>query len=209
MLDVSLSGMERIELAGMRFGTLTAISFDSRVLYKSGRKVSRWLVECDCGVKKYVPTVALTQGRTKTCASAGCQFRVALRMKLMAGRNYVSGKQQVFTIYRRKATKSGREFTVTKEAFWRLIESNCHYCGVTPQNKSKRGPQKGVPYLYNGVDRIDSKGGYTADNVRPCCWICNRMKNVLTEAEFFEHVRKICEKMAGKGKQHEHRRPEV
>lgn len=37
---------------------------------------------------------------------------------------------------------------------------------------------------YSGIDRIDSKGGYTANNVRPCCRTCNTLKNDATEAEF-------------------------
>ena len=35
----------------------------------------------------------------------------------------------------------------------------------------------GNPYLYNGLDRIDSSCKHTLNNVVPCCIICNRMKN--------------------------------
>ena len=41
------------------------------------------------------------------------------------------------------------------------------------------------------MDRIDSNKGYEIDNVRPCCWSCNYMKNNLNENEFYDKIKKI------------------
>lgn len=44
---------------------------------------------------------------------------------------------------------------------------------------------------YSGLDRIDSNGEYTPDNVVPCCKVCNCAKNVLSVSEFAAWVRRI------------------
>jgi hypothetical protein len=55
----------------------------------------------------------------------------------------------------------------------------CTYCGYAP------GATKG------GIDRVDSKGGYTPDNVAPCCWPCNLMKNSMRLDLWLAHLRRI------------------
>ena len=56
------------------------------------------------------------------------------------------------------------------------------------EKRNKRGPWS---YVYNGIDRVDSDGGYVTGNVVPCCWPCNRMKMDMVHADFLRHVGKI------------------
>jgi len=42
-----------------------------------------------------------------------------------------------------------------------------------------------------GIDRLDSKEGYTVDNVAPCCTLCNYMKNIFSKDMFIEQCKKI------------------
>lgn len=66
-----------------------------------------------------------------------------------------------FSQWRSAAIRSGRGWTLTKEEYLLLVKDPCTYCG---------GP---LPKYGAGLDRLDNKRGYHADNVTPCCTICN------------------------------------
>ena len=57
-----------------------------------------------------------------------------------------------------------------------LLNSPCAYCGCDN---------------CNGIDRVDSKLGYTIGNTVPCCAICNKMKNNFTLEVFKDKISKI------------------
>jgi len=77
--------------------------------------------------------------------------------------------------YTSKAMVKGREFALSTDHTYKLLTSDCTYCG-------------GPGY---GIDRIDSSKGYIEGNVTPCCSRCNIMKNNMTVAEFEVHIRRI------------------
>lgn len=152
------------------------------------RAITVWLCKCDCGNRKVIAAVSLLHRQTQTCATPPCPFAHAKRLRgHVAG---MSAQRHVYTLYRRTAVKRGLEFAVAESDFFALIAANCHYCNAPPANVSKRERGRGT-FTYNGVDRIDSKRGYVADNMRSCCWVCNRMKNVLSEQEFLRHIERI------------------
>lgn len=83
------------------------------------------------------------------------------------------------TAYRRyqyRANSKSLDFKLSKEEFNKLIHQDCNYCGE-PDAKT--------------LDRIDSRKGYTIDNVTPCCLKCNMMKSKWTTNEFISHIVKI------------------
>lgn len=45
-----------------------------------------------------------------------------------------------------------------------VLMNTCEYCGFH---------QEGV---FLGIDRVDSRKGYTVENCLPCCWRCNTAK---------------------------------
>jgi len=47
---------------------------------------------------------------------------------------------------------------------------------------------KRVRIIYNGIDRVDPKRGYTSDNVVPCCRHCNWVKGASTLDEFYANI---------------------
>ncbi|MEW5315083.1 MAG: hypothetical protein WDW38_006535 [Sanguina aurantia] len=53
----------------------------------------------------------------------------------------------------------------------------CYLCGLGPAE---------------GIDRVDSNGGYTEDNVSPCCADCNYAKKHLALSDFLMHVSYVC-----------------
>lgn len=84
--------------------------------------------------------------------------------------------------YSSKSMVKGREFQLTQDETYKLLTSNCTYCG------SEGG----------GIDRIDSSKGYVAGNVTPCCKTCNVMKNDLTVEKFEAHIRRIATYLGSK-----------
>jgi hypothetical protein len=56
---------------------------------------------------------------------------------------------------------------------------------------------KRTPWVYNGIDRIDSSAGYVPSNVVPCCHDCNFMKGSLGYDEFFDRVAAIHQRRVG------------
>jgi hypothetical protein len=45
--------------------------------------------------------------------------------------------------------------------------------------------------VFHGLDRVDSKCGYSPDNLVTCCFDCNRMKSDFTLEFFIEHIERI------------------
>lgn len=100
--------------------------------------------------------------------------------KMKAKREYQNiwykGPKGVYKVYRRNAKNRGLDFNFSFGEFIELWEAPCHYCGGSPRT---------------GIDRVDSKKGYSKENVVPCCRICNWMKSNLSQKEFMEHCRRI------------------
>lgn len=76
-------------------------------------------------------------------------------------KDWSNTKRGKYSILRRHAQRSGREFNITEEQFNMMSEDNCHYCHQ----------RKGF-----GLDRTNNDVGYIIGNVVPCCWPCNRLK---------------------------------
>lgn len=138
-------------------------------------------VETECTVcfnKRVLSKDTLRNKRTNNCV---CET------------NYNSDKrdnvrlQFLYRSFKKVAEKRGKDSDIDIRTFLRLISSDCSYCGAPPKISSIYKYQ-----MYkNGIDRIDSKKGYTIDNSRPCCYICNVMKSDLSEIDFFSHIERI------------------
>ena len=83
--------------------------------------------------------------------------------------------------YKRSAIKRKHAWELTESEFNDIIYSVCMYCGADP---------------VNGIDRIDNEDGYTVENCRPCCKVCNYAKNTMTEMKFKTWVSKVFSRMA-------------
>lgn len=55
-------------------------------------------------------------------------------------------------------------------------------------------------FLYNGIDRLDNRRGYTVKNSVPCCTLCNYKKGNQSADEFLTWVRKVATHSAGSGR---------
>lgn len=75
-----------------------------------------------------------------------------------------------------EAKRRGLEFTLTRDEFIAIrTGAVCHYCGGS------------LPEYGYGIDRVNSRDGYTRENVVPCCRLCNTVKaDELTYSEMVE-----------------------
>ena len=155
-----------------RFGALTA-------LYRSQRKhdseYAYWTCRCDCGNLTDVTVYSLNSGTTKSC---GCQL---LRKQKTNVKESVFKK--VATDYKHKAKKRGIEWNLSQDQVFKLIDRNCHYCGIEPSNTSTIHKQS-KKAKYSGIDRINNNIGYVEGNVVPCCAQCNYAKMGMSDIEF-------------------------
>lgn len=148
----------------------------------------RWETQCDCGVIIIKTSKRLSQmkKRVENGAHTGCRSCVG---KIKA--QYISAlpphnkyEDRSFAKVRAKATsimsraKRKKGVSLSIEQIHELIKHPCYYCGL-------------CHIEVNGLDRIDSSGIYSKDNVVPCCPTCNKMKNILTTTEFYAYIRRI------------------
>ncbi len=151
-----------------------------------------WLCSCVCGKEVIRSGADLRRGHFKSCGCrqgfGGGPERTGLSKVL----------KQHYNSY--KSSKNGKilGFYLSESQFEELCRQNCTYCDRSPQYRhvkyrsSRNGPLYTGDNL-SGIDRIDSKIGYTLENSAPCCGVCNNMKRDLSQVEFIEHVKSILE----------------
>jgi hypothetical protein len=94
-----------------------------------------------------------------------------------------------------------REWLLSDERAWELLQQSCAYCGSPPQirpwykinARMCADLKKQLEYetRRGTLDRIDSSKGYVEGNVNPCCDQCNTMKMDYTEEEFKAQIQRI------------------
>lgn len=162
----------RLDLTDKKFGKWTVIKFAER--RQSGLT---WLCHCKCGKERIVRGDYLRNGRSKSC---GCS------RKLPKG---ISGFNNLYYKYQRSAKKKNLIWALTEKQFRKLIKSNCHYCGIGPNQYIRKG--KNGEYIYNGIDRKNNDKGYTSNNCVPCCVNCNYSKRKCNYKEFKAWIKRL------------------
>jgi len=98
---------------------------------------------------------------------------------------YASSFRRLYNSYRRRATKQRVEFTLTEKDFYELTSQPCYFCAAPPSRKADKRAKN--PYIYNGLDRLDSAKGYIPSNCCGCCWEHNDLKGRLPFTDFYRH----------------------
>jgi hypothetical protein len=157
-----------------------------------GRMV--WLCECQCGKQVTRREDYLRKNRVGSC---GCKNP----MKDKKGSLHHCWKgcgelsSQHFNVIRVIAAKRGLEFAITIEEAWNLFvkqDRKCKLTGLPLQFSGQRQRKAGIPQTAS-LDRIDSKKGYTLDNVQ---WVhkdVNLMKKEYSQERFIEICRLVAE----------------
>lgn len=167
--------MGGIDLAGMRFGKLTALHRADD--YPDG-KHTKWHCICDCGKEKDISTYSLTKGITKSCGCSATEHRLAHLDEI--GRKVHD--KRLYSIWSNMVQRCNNPNT----------KCYVHYGGrgikISPEWKDYSNFEKWA--LNSGysekltLDRIDVNGDYCPMN---CRWIthkeqCNNTRyNVFVE----------------------------
>jgi len=88
---------------------------------------------------------------------------------------YDSSLPHQYREYLSRANRKQIVFSLSVEEFTALSSGTCVYC-LAPAT---------------GIDRKNSKKGYTISNSQSCCSKCNWMKGQLREDDFIEHCQRI------------------
>jgi len=164
---------------GNRYGRLTVLR---RAENQNGR--TRWLCHCTCGKDVEVLGASLRNGCTQSC---GCFQKEKASLPIgEAAFNHLL--LQMMTGARRR----GYSWNLTDKQFRQLTSQPCFYCGVEPSQRGATQAGFNGVYLYNGLDRIINKKGYTLENIVPCCGVCNRAKGKKTQDEFLGWISRLC-----------------
>lgn len=91
---------------------------------------------------------------------------------------------------RARARRTGRVHTLTVRELLDCWERQCGRCALTGKAMTLTVGH-GVVRTNISVDRIDSKEGYTAQNVQLVCCIVNMMKSDLTDKEFVTYCQMV------------------
>jgi hypothetical protein len=126
--------------------------------------------ECDCGTITVLKLSSLKNNHRTSC---GCKYKI-----------YKSEDAASRYVFR----DNYNDGDLTFEQFLLLSQKKCHYCGNIP-NTVKIACK--IKFIYNGLDRVDSKQKHNLKNCVPCCILCNRMKNNKNYNIFLNWIKKI------------------
>jgi hypothetical protein len=176
---------------GQIFNRLTVIE----MIGKSNQGHIIYNCKCICGNIKAVIGSSLKRGTQQSCGCLRLENSAKLG-KSRQGKSHLdkgeSGLNQLYSQYRLGAKYRQLEFNLTKDDFSELSKKNCAYCGQTPTQVMNKISENGK-YIYNGIDRVDNKLGYSIDNCVPCCKICNRAKDVMSVDDFYNWIKQVFE----------------
>lgn len=170
-------------LPNEKYGMLTVLELDHISVHPiNQRKAEHYKCKCDCGNECVKPRRVLSlPSATRNC---GCKPpKLRKQPEELALNNYIR-------ILKKSALVRGIPFKLNREQVHALIHSPCQYCGDV-NSLTQIYPHPFYEFRYTGIDRVDSSRGYTTDNVVPCCWKCNRMKESFSANDFVAHAQKV------------------
>lgn len=140
-----------------------------------------WKCQCDCGSVKIIAGISLRSSNSKSCGCLQRDFNESIRG--------LSAKYLVLAEYKSNAKRRYLVWDLNEAQFYSLVSRDCFYCGSHPKNKKTDTGQG--KFIYNGIDRLNNKNGYTEENCVPCCKICNRAKSDMSLSQYFSWLRKV------------------
>lgn len=182
-----------IDIVGKRYNRLTVLEQDPNVPTpkKNGKREIYWKCLCDCGNTISLQRDQLVGGHRRDCGCEPTRYKQNYKsVNRLEGD--IAAFNRLYQAYEANAKTRGFTFGLSKEEFRELTKKNCSYCGAPPsQIKEHKVKSPRDPYIYNGIDRLDSSIGYFLTNCTPCCGVCNMMKQTHSPENFIEHVAKI------------------
>jgi hypothetical protein len=189
---------KKYNLIDREFGRLRVIDKAPNIIggIKRKRSHTAWLCSCKCGNTKVVRTAHLIHENVQSC---GC----------LGEENYKSFGQKTADLYTKysalganvRSVWGHRYNEIPFEDFYTQSQQKCFYCGILPSNignkekyhKGAAESRKNSPFIYNGLDRLDSTKTHTIDNVVPACPFCNWGKLDKSMEEFDAWIKRVHE----------------
>lgn len=144
--------------------------------------------QCSCGNVKNISHRNIQRLGYQDC---GCKKERSFNRGLPEGEAVFNS---LMSSYKSGAKIRNLEFKITDVDCMKLFKDKCVFCGREPFNIYRKKKIKGS-YVYNGIDRINSKEGYFIDNVQSCCKDCNFLKKNKTDFEFVNQIKIIYENL--------------
>jgi hypothetical protein len=165
-------------------------------------KTALWPCLCPCGKITNITHSNLLNKNTNHCISCSSVENLKqYNSKKIAHNKLPDGEAAFNTLYRsyfKNAQQRELSFDLDKDVFKSITKMDCHYCGQPPNNHypsigtTRSSAKKTITqYQYNGIDRVNSKLGYSIDNCVPACSVCNYMKKSLSFGDFKQHIARI------------------
>lgn len=174
----------RLDLTGLKFGKLTVLEFS----HLDKRQSAFWKCQCECGNITVKRATSLSRGVVNSC---GC-----LHYEKSSIEPGLASFNNLFLSYKLGASYRNIPFELSEDEFKKLTKGSCYYCGAEP-SKIRKITTNGE-YIFNGVDRINSKDSYRIGNVVSCCSTCNKIKMDLDVDFFLSHIRQIIKNIDNK-----------
>jgi hypothetical protein len=169
------------DIIGKKFNRWTVIAFGPDP--EKGKRY-RWLCRCECGKESLKDSTSLKTGASKSCGCFSVDY-TAIRNRKYPGN---VARNNLVSNYRNGARDRGFCWELTHDQCETLFLQRCHYCGILPSRTTK---SKHEAFTWNGIDRIDSKLGYTTENTVTCCYNCNYAKRDMSKADFLAWINRI------------------
>ena len=180
-----------LDLTGKQFNDLTVITRSKRNPDKGGNVF--WDCKCVCGKIITIRSPSLRTGNTKSCGCKQYTDRSMLfgsKSGVWTGCGELSGDQWNHIV--RQANQRKFLLGVDIQFLWQLFLKQNKKCALSGEPINFDIPGKGRSSRNASLDRIDSKRGYTKDNVQ---WVhkdVNMMKWKLNQERF----KYLCQKIA-------------
>ena len=181
------------DITGKVFGNLTAIK---RTENRSGKNSQYLLWECKCKCGNSILTEAykLKRGRKRSC---GCLEGTGRPYNFKEDRTIPLWNRLFSSTIQKRSKGKNYESDIDIDFFIITSQKECCYCGDKGTQRLKDRSTDTEIY-FNGIDRVDSSIGYMKNNIVSCCKHCNTAKNIMSQEEFKNHIRKMYEYFANK-----------
>lgn len=140
--------------------------------------------KCICGKQKNVDAYTLTIGKSKKCKTCGLPQATNNNP---AWKGYEEIPASWFTRFRNYAKIKGNEFDLNLEDVWKLYLKQNRKCALTGLPIDFKGSNEKHTTKYTAsIDRVDSKEGYTINNIQLVHKDVNIMKNAFNQDYFVQ-----------------------
>jgi len=192
------------DFSGQKVGYLTII--ERIEVPKNHRQgVVYWKAICDCGQEKITTSWAIRErGKRLSCGCKRYQYGQPKNRKHKNPQD--ASFNAVINSYKQRCKRDNLKWLLSRTQAIAIFIMDCHYCGIEPlteknpyltkqrreRDSSNEQPwQLSATIRVNGIDRIDSCGNYSINNVVPCCKICNYAKRDLVPTLFHKWLNRI------------------